>query len=104
VSNPTVNEWFNTAAFAQPSPYTFGNVSRTMPNLRAPGLYNWDLGVMKWWRQGDRGAVEFRAEMFDAFNHPQFYAPGQAFGLPNFGQISGVFPARDVQFALKVYW
>ena len=104
VSNPTVNEWFNTAAFAQAAPYTFGDVPRTMPNLRAPGFYNWDLGIMKWWRQGERGAVEFRAEMFNAFNHPQFYAPAQTFGVGNFGQISGVFPARDVQFGLKIYW
>jgi hypothetical protein len=104
VANPTVSQWFNTAAFAQASSYTFGDVPRTMPNLRAPGFYNWDFGIMKWWRQGDRGAVEFRAEMFNAFNHPQFYAPGQALGLANFGVISGVFPARDVQFGLKIYW
>lgn len=104
VSNPTVDRWFNTAAFAQAVSYTFGDVPRTMPNLRAPGFYNWDIGIMKWWREGERGAVQFRAEMFNAFNHPQFYAPGQTFGLPNFGQISGVFPARDVQFGLKIYW
>lgn len=104
VANPTVNEWFNTAAFAQPASYTFGDVSRTMPNLRAPGFYNWDLGIMKWWRQGERGAVEFRGEMFNAFNHPQFYAPATAFGIAGFGVISTAFAARDVQFGLKVYW
>jgi hypothetical protein len=104
VSNPTINKWFNTAAFAQPASYTFGNVPRTMPNLRAPGLNNWDLGIQKWWNLGEVLRIQFRAEMFDAFNHPNFYAPNTTFGTPTFGDVTVAYPARDIQFALKLYW
>jgi hypothetical protein len=104
LGNPTVQEWFNTAAFAQPQPFTFGNVSRFMPNLRAPGYYDWDLGIEKWWNFNERVRMEFRTEMFDAFNHTNFYAPNQSFGSPAFGTITGALEPRDIQFALKLYW
>lgn len=104
VSNPTIDRWFNTDAFAQPAPFTFGNVPRYMPNLRAPGYHNWDLAIQKWWRHEERLRVQFRAEMFNAFNHPNFYAPNQFLGDGSFGRISGTYPSRDVQFGVKIYW
>lgn len=105
LSNPTINEWFNTSAFALPPAYTFGDAPRFMPNLRAPGLNNWDVGIQKWWAlPQERLRVQFRAEMFNAFNHPNFYQPDQTFGSPTFGRISGALPARSVQLGLKVYW
>jgi hypothetical protein len=105
VSNPTISEWFNTAAFAQPAAYTFGNVARTMPNLRAPGLNNWDLGIQKYFPIQEKVRLQFRAEMFDAFNHVNFYAPNQSYGVgPLFGQITSAYAARQVQFALKLIW
>jgi len=105
VSNPTVDRWFNTDAFAQPDAFTFGNVPRYMPNLRAPGYNNWDLAIQKWWYGWDEKLrVQFRAEMFNAFNHTNFYAPNQFLGDGAFGKISGCFPARSLQFGLKIYW
>ena len=47
VSNPAISEWFNVNAFAQAAAFTFGNVPRYMPNLRAPGIKDWDLGLEK---------------------------------------------------------
>jgi len=104
LSNRSVNEWFNTAAFAQPTSYTFGNVPRTMPNLRVPGRNNWDFAAEKWWNWREKIRVQFRAEFYNFFNHPSFYAPGQWFGSATFGQIISAGPARDVQAALKLYW
>ena len=75
-----------------------------MPNLRAPGLKNWDLAIQKWWQSSEGLRVQFRAEMYNAFNHANFYAPDTHFGDATFGQISGALPARDVQFGLKIYW
>ena len=40
--------------------------------LRAPGLNNWDLAVFKRFPITENHRLEFRAEMFNAFNHPQF--------------------------------
>jgi len=104
LSNPTIQEWFNTAAFAQPAPFTFGNVPRTMPTLRAPGLYDWDIAAEKYWDFGERAHLQFRAEFFNAFNRANFYAPNTSFGSPAFGTITGANPARDIQFALKLFW
>jgi hypothetical protein len=106
VSNPIINEWFNVNAFAQPPPFTFGNVGRYMPNLRAPGINNWDLAIQKWWRWQERLSVQFRAEMYNAFNHANFYAPDTNFGNygSTFGTITSANPAREFQMGLKVYF
>jgi hypothetical protein len=104
LSNPTIHEWFNTAAFAQPAPFTFGNAPRYMTNVRAPGLANWDIGMQKWFHYREILKLEFRAEMFDAFNHPNFYAPDGNLTDSTFGVISATLPPRDIQFGLKLYW
>jgi Carboxypeptidase regulatory-like domain/TonB dependent receptor len=104
VSNPTISEWFNVNAFAQPAGLTFGDVPRYMPNLRAPGLYDWDLALEKWWHPLERLRIQFRSEFFNAFNRVNFFAPNQTFGSPGFGTITAAERARDIQFGLKLYW
>lgn len=104
LSNPGIDEWFNTAAFAQPAPFTFGTVPRTMPSLRAPRYYNWDIAGEKYWYFGEKAHLEFRAEFFNAFNQVNLYAPNTSFGSPEFGTITDASPARDIQFALKLFW
>ncbi len=105
VPNPTLDRWFNTAAFAQPPAFTFGNVPREMPNLRAPGTDTTDLGLEKWFNIWDEKLrLEFRAEAYNVFNQPQFFAPDTNLGDPTFGMITAAYPGRSIQFALKVYW
>ena len=104
VANPSVREWFNVNAFAQPAPFTYGNVPRYMPSLRAPGLYDWDITIQKWWSWRERFRLEFRGEMFNAFNHTNFYVPNQCYGCAGFGTLTGALEARDIQFALKLRW
>ncbi len=48
--------------------------------------------------------LQFRAEMFNAFNHPNFYAPGQNLTSGNFGQISNALQPRDIQLGAKFFW
>jgi len=104
LSNPTINEWFNTAAFAQPSGLSFGSGPRYMPNLRAPGIKNWDLGIEKWWHWQERLRFQFRAEFYNAFNNVNFFAPDQHLGDSTFGEINAASRARDIQLGLKIYW
>ena len=54
VANPTIHEWFNTAAFAY-APYgTFGTAPRFFSYLRGPGYQNWDTStVQKNWGLGE---------------------------------------------------
>jgi hypothetical protein len=105
VANPTIKQWFNTAAFKDPTDqFSFGNSARYLSYLRAPGYQNWDLAVQKYWNFGEVARLQFRAEMYNAFNHANFYAPNQSSNSNNFGTINGAFPGRDVQIGGKLYW
>ena len=105
LSDPTIFEWFNTAAFGQPPPFTFGNVPRTTPYIRAQGTINTDGSLQKYWKLWDESSkLQFRAEFFNLFNRAAFYAPNTTFGNPNFGTVTGAFPGRSIQLGMKLYW
>jgi hypothetical protein len=72
--------------------------------MRAPGYDNWDLGIQKMFNPLEFLRVQFRAEMFNAFNHANFYVPNTTLGSAAFGTINASNPPRDVQLALKVYF
>jgi hypothetical protein len=100
-----LNQWFNTAAFTQPAPYTFGNVSRNLPDVRSAGVNNWDLAFVKNTTLRERLALQFRAEFFNLTNRVQFGFPGQTLGTPQFGVVSSqVNQPRLVQFSLRLQW
>jgi hypothetical protein len=68
VSNPTIHEWFNPAAFAFPAAGTFGNSGRSI--LIGPGFSNVNLSIAKMFPlHWERSNLEFRADMYNAFNH-----------------------------------
>ena len=95
LDDPTVQRWFDTSCFVAPAPGVLGNAART--TLFGPGRWNVDLALAK---KFDR--FQFRAEVFNVFNHAQFAAPGTAVGSPTFGVItSTVKSSRQVQLALK---
>jgi hypothetical protein len=102
--NQSINNWINPAAFAEPTPFTFGDAPRFLSNLRAPGFVNWDMGLQKWWKFTETKRFQFRFEMFNAFNHPNFFEPDTNLGDANFGTITAAYPARSLQFAGKFYW
>ena len=75
--------------------------------IMGPGQFNFDTSLMKSTRVGgihEDAVLQFRAEFFNLFNHPQFNIPaGLNFGSPgNFGQITSLsVNPRLVQLALK---
>jgi hypothetical protein len=82
----------------------FGNTGRAI--LTGPGQNNWDLSITKRTRVGgihEDSNLEFRAEAFNAFNHPQFSNPGTAISSPStFGIITSTSVGpRVFQFALR---
>jgi len=97
-----LDRWFNTSVFSQPPPFTFGNTSRTLPDVRTPGLTNVDFSITKNTHITERITHQFRAEFFNALNHPNFGSPGNAFGNANFGVISSALDARIIQLGMKV--
>ncbi len=98
-----IGEWFNTACFTQPGPFTFGNVGRTLPNVRAQGVNDLDFSVYKNFHVGERFTLQFHAESFNLFNRVQFGVPNQTEGSSSFGVVtSQTNSARELQFALKI--
>lgn len=98
-----LNGWFNTACFTQPSIFTFGNESRTDPNLRAAGIANWDFSAFKnFYLKPERAYIQFRAEFFNIFNRVQFNYPNQTVANSAFGTVtSAQNNPRLIQFALR---
>jgi hypothetical protein len=94
---------FDTSAFAVPAAFTYGNSSRTAPDLRSNGINNFDLSLFKTWQIRERLKAQFRVESFNAFNHVQFAPPGTQAGTTSFGVITSQFNLpRELQLALKV--
>jgi hypothetical protein len=100
LANPTVAEWFNTAAFVANAPYTYGDAGRNI--IRAPGLVNLDLALHKSFRITERISGQIRAESFNATNTPALGAPNTVVGNALFGQITSAGSARDNQLGAKV--
>jgi hypothetical protein len=96
--------WFDTSCFTVPSVGYFGNSGSTV--IYGPGIDNIDLAIQKSLPLGtDTAKLQFRADLFNAWNHEQFMAPnGDAGAGVNFGRISATRPPRLIQLALKVLW
>ena len=110
--------YFNPAAFAVPANGTFGNTPRNF--LRAPGTWQIDTAVEKQIVRADRFALNFRGEVFNLFNHPQYGLPSGALALgstpqtialvSSFGQITtqinpgptGTATQRVAEFSLRL--
>lgn len=81
--------YFNTAAFAQPANFTFGNAPARASWLRNPGMNNWNLTLTKTFAVTERLKVNLRGSSFNLMNHAVFAGPNTTFGVAQFGQISG---------------
>jgi hypothetical protein len=103
VSNPNFTQWINPAAFQQAPQWTLGDAPRYFSDLRSPDYDNWDMSIQKYFPITESVRFQFRLDMFNAFNHPNFYAPNTTLG-PGFGTIGATFSPRLMQAALKLYW
>jgi hypothetical protein len=100
--------WFNTAAFARNAIGTYGNAGRN--SLRRPGSSNVNMSIFRHFRLTEKLQAEFRAEAFNALNHPNFdlfyisnsYTNSQDLTSPNFGKITHAADPRVMQIALKL--
>jgi hypothetical protein len=80
--------WFNPAAFTKPADWTFGNESQVDSSLRADGVDNWDINILKDTKIKEEISLQFRAELFNLFNHPQFVAPETDIDNGGFGTVA----------------
>jgi hypothetical protein len=98
-----LNQYLNASTFSQPAPFTFGNVTRTLPNVRAPSSQNLDFSVFKNFQLVERLSMQVRAEAFNLPNQVVFGAPNVVLTSGQFGVISGQANSpRTIQFGLKL--
>jgi hypothetical protein len=103
LDEPTMERYFNTSVFSQAPNFTFGNTSRTSPDLRAPSTNNLDASVFKNFAVREGITMQFRAEAFNATNHPIWNSPGtEVTNLGSFGVITAKSGSRQVQLALRL--
>jgi hypothetical protein len=101
----SVEQWFDPAVFAAVN--RFGNLGRNV--VIGPAFHNTDLSVIRNLKVGALGRLQFRADMFDLFNHSNWGPPGNIVGSPTFGKITRTrFPtgeagsSRQIQLAVKL--
>jgi hypothetical protein len=104
----------NRAAFANPAPGTFGTCAPR--KFHGPGIQMVDLSLFKQFKFTERWQLQFRAEFFNAFNHPNFGNPDGNISHGSFGKVSntlapilgtdsgGPGDPRQIQLALKLYF
>ncbi|MFB3828639.1 MAG: carboxypeptidase regulatory-like domain-containing protein [Bryobacteraceae bacterium] len=95
----TISRWFDTSAFQQPAPYRFGN--QAVGLVRADGRNTFNFSILRNFAIGESRKAQFRAELFNAFNHVKFGNPGMALGGAGFGVISTAVAGRQVQLGLR---
>ncbi len=108
-ANQSATQWFNYNCFSASTYGTVGNLGRN--NMIGPGYADTDIGVTKNTKIGERMNLQFKAELFNLFNHSNFAPPGGTIinaGLtpsynPAGAQITSlVGTARQTQFSLKL--
>lgn len=97
--------YFNLAGFCPAGTVPFGDATATtfgdsgVGAVLGPGQFNWDISLLKNTKISERVNLQFRADFYNAFNHPQFADPGGgSFGTIGFENITGTLPvsASDV--------
>jgi len=101
----SVDQWFDPSVFAAVN--GFGNLGRNA--VVGPAFYNTDLSLVKNASAGRSARLQFRVDVFDLFNHPNFGPPGSIVGSPTFGKITRTrLPtgeagsSRQIQLAVRM--
>ena len=98
----TAAKFFNTSAFSATPQYTFGNSKPYDGDLRGIGTNNVNLALDKRAELFDGISLQFRAEFYNALNHPMWNSPGTTFGSTSFGVTANKVNNRTGQLALKL--
>jgi len=102
LAHQTVSIWFNTAAFAQPAQYTFGDVGRNL--LRGPAIVDFDFSIFRRFPLPfrERIELEFRAEAYNVCNTTHFGNPAANLSNVNFGQVTSASGSRQLQLGARL--
>jgi hypothetical protein len=95
-------QYFDTTAFQAPAAGTFGNAAPCLGY--GPGFFSIDWSAHKEWAIKERTSLQFRADMYNVANRPNFSNPGGSQGSAGFGRITSVLSGSDrtVQLSLRL--
>jgi hypothetical protein len=100
----SIYQWFNPAAFALPAPFTFGNGSRTEPELRGPAALNVGAMLGKEFHFAERLWIEFRCQANNAINHFNPGLPNSVIGAPGVGTITTGGAGRSLLLSFRLHY
>ena len=95
--------WFDPSNYTNPTT-TFGTCAPQLGGLRGPGYYNWDISLQKNFQLTERFRLQFRSDFLNAFNRTNLAVPNTTVAESTTGVIQASQPARNIQFALKLYF
>ena len=96
----TGGQYFDPAAFASSALGQEGNANRRF--FHGPGVNNWDFALLKDTAITERINLQFRAELFNIWNHAQFLTPSGITSSASFGKVTAALPPRIGQLSLKL--
>ena len=105
LAHPSVNQWFNTSCFPQvneqnlQAPNFFGNSGRNI--ITGPKLVVIDLSISRNFKITEKQKIQFRGEMFNVPNHPNFSTPNVYLDQANVGSITTAKDPRVIQIGGK---
>ena len=104
IDNPIPDLWFNKSAFTRPGTYEIGNMTRWAPTIRFGPTNHADFAILKNFRYAERWKAQFRAEMFNVTNTPQFGRANTDISSGDFGKVTGTTNVgpRNIQLGLRL--
>ncbi|MGC4050572.1 MAG: TonB-dependent receptor [Paludibaculum sp.] len=105
------NQWFSVTnadgspIFTAPAAGTFNTTQSVRNILHNPGLQNWNIGLFKRFSITEKTGFQFRAEAFNAFNHPNLAGANFDPTSSSFGKVTGkTGDVRNLQLSLRFFF
>jgi len=96
----TIQQWFNTGAFVLQPTQAYGNAVRN--SIVGPGIFNFDMSILRNFKLGGSKNLQLRLEAFNAFNQPVWQDPNTAVTSAQYGQITSTRKSmRELQLGVK---
>jgi hypothetical protein len=94
VPNPSIAQWFNTAAFVTPPSGQYGDARRN--SIIGPGEVLFDMAMTKLIQLRESRTLELRMSASNVFNHPVYSSIDTVLNSPTFGRVTSVSSMRSV--------
>ncbi len=98
----TPDQWFNTAVFSLPAPFTYGNAGRSI--IHGPGFQTVNFAISRRIALAAERSIDLRFEVFNLLDHNNFLLPNNQADSLQFGKIFSAMDPRQLQFGVKFFF